>query len=54
MTRNCEGTNKLPNAKNCNVLLSKLRPVKIFKNYLNFEFLLKNSKTMHRTKKIHE
>ena len=30
-TRNCEGINKLPNAKNCYVLGSKLRPVKTFK-----------------------
>ena len=27
---NCEGTNELPNAENCNVLPSKLRPVKDF------------------------
>ena len=34
----CEGTNKLPNAKNRNVLPSKLRPVNLFKNYQHFQF----------------
>ena len=32
----CGGTNKLPNAKKRIDLPSKLRPVKIFKNFQNF------------------
>ena len=52
LSGNCEGTNKVPNAKKCIVLPSKLRPVKTLKK--NSEFFQRNSKTMHHRKKSHE
>ena len=47
--RDCGGTNKQPNAKNCNVLPSKLRLVKTFKKSVQNK---KNSKNMYRNKNV--
>ena len=46
-TRFNEGINRLPNATNCNVLPSKLRPVKPFEKLPKVRLFL-NSKTIHR------